>query len=256
MKYIIGNWKMNLGIRESVALARGVIRVLRGKEATPEVVICPPFTALSEVSKTLARSRIKLGAQNCGPGKSGAFTGEISPNMLLDAGCTYAVIGHSERRHFFGESNQIVRERLTATLKTKIIPVLCVGEPQSERNTGNEENYVIDQLKSALENQDWPKRQPLLIAYEPVWAIGSKESATIAQILAMHTFVRLMTKKITGFPDQGIKILYGGSVTPDNAYEFLRESEVDGVLVGGASISIRKFEAIVQSAGDVISAQI
>jgi len=255
MKYIIGNWKMNLGIRESVALARGVIRITRGKEGLPEIIICPAFTALSEVKKTLAHSWVSLGAQNCGVEKSGAFTGEISAGMLLDAECKYALVGHSERRHIFGESNEIVRKRLEAMSKTKLIPVLCVGEPKSERDAGNEENYVTDQLKSALDGLSLNKKKPLFIAYEPVWAIGAKEPASIAEMINLQAFIRLVAKKITDLPDTSIKILYGGSVDSENAYSFLREGEVDGVLVGGASLSINKFEGIIKAASDVIVAQ-
>lgn len=255
MKYVIGNWKMNLGVRESVALARGVIRITRGKEKLPEIVICPAFTALSEVKKALTRSRVCLGAQNCGIEKSGAFTGEISASMLLDTGCEYALIGHSERRHVLMESNEVVRKRFEVISKTKLIPVLCVGEPKSERDAGNEENYITDQLKSALDGLSLNKKKPLLIAYEPVWAIGAKESASIAEMINLHAFIRLVVKKITDLSDSSIKILYGGSVDSGNAYSFLREGEVDGVLVGGASLSINKFEGIIKAASDVIVAQ-
>ncbi len=256
MKYIFANWKMQLCVRESIALARAVMRCLRGEENLPQVVIFPSFTVLNDVRKVMARSRVKLGAQNCAPDKKGAFTGEVSHQMLQDVGCEFAIVGHSERRQIFLETDEIVAKRYrTALLESKITPVLCVGEPLKEREAGNSQAYVSEQIMSVFEKLIIPKQKDLFIAYEPIWAVGADKPALIVQCIQMHEFIRVLVKKLTNVSDERIHILYGGSIDADNAYEFLREVEIDGVLVGSASLRIRDFEKIIQSAVEVITAQ-
>ena len=255
MKYIFANWKMNLGIRESVALARGVMQTLRGKERTPAVVIFPTFTVLNEVRKVMARSRMRLGAQNCGTEKKGAFTGEVSIGMLEDVGCEYVLIGHSERRHVFGESLDVVRQRFALAISSSLTPVLCVGEPLDEREAGNAKGYIGEQLTTALKGVRLARQKHLFIAYEPVWAIGSDHAALVADMVEMHEYIKDMARKLVDISQEKVHILYGGSVDAKNAYTFLREDLVDGVLVGGASLKIKEFQGIVDSATDVITAQ-
>ena len=246
---------MHLGIRESVALTRGVLRSLRGKEYTPEVVLCPSFTALSEVHKALARSRVRLGAQNVGVDRSGAYTGEVSPGMLEDVGCKYVLVGHSERREQFGDTDEMVSRRLDAVLDSKLTPVLCVGESKEVRDAGDAQSFVSEQLTSALQGRSWPRKKPLVIAYEPIWAIGSGQTISVGDAIEMHTHIRTIASDLTTVPEEDIAVLYGGSVDDDNAYSFLRENEIGGVLVGGASLKIRQFQEILEAAIDVIVAQ-
>ena len=255
MKFVFGNWKMNLGIRESVALGRGVARSLRGHERVPDVVVFPAFTALSEVRKSLARSRVQLGAQNVGVERSGAYTGEVSPAMLEDIGCRYALIGHSERRWKFAESNELIAQRFQSCAASKVTPVLCVGEPTEQRSSGAHEAFVLGQLDSAFEGLEEDDVSGTFIAYEPVWAIGTGETATVAQVVEMHSAIRSYLSNRFGDVGEAMPILYGGSVNPENAYQLLREAEVDGVLVGGASLKIRAFQGILEAAMDVINAQ-
>lgn len=245
---------MNLGTRESVALARGVMRSLRGKESTPNVIIFPPFTVLNEVRKAMARSRMKLGAQNCGTHEKGAYTGEVSVSMLEDVGCEYVLVGHSERRHVFGETNEIIKDRYQMALSSKLTPVLCVGEPAEVRDQGDAEGYVFEQISSCLKDIDISKGE-LFIAYEPVWAIGSDHAALISDMIQMHAFIKETAAKILDISKDQVNVLYGGSVDSENAYAFLREELVSGVLVGGASIKIKEFQGIMKAASDVISAQ-
>ena len=245
---------MHLGIRESVALARGVSRSLRGQEHVPEVAVFPSFTALSEVHKSLARSRIAVGAQQVGVDKQGAYTGEVSPAQLEDVGCRYALVGHSERRWQFEESDALVRRRLQACLRSKITPVLCVGETTSMRETGEQEVAIREQLRSAL-GQLGAGTSDFMVAYEPVWAIGSGETASVAQVIDMHAFIRSELSGLLNGDADEVPILYGGSVRAENAYQLLREREVDGVLVGGASLKIHAFGDILEAAIDVVTAQ-
>jgi triosephosphate isomerase len=255
MKYILANWKMQLSVRESVALARAVMGIMRGERVLPQVVIFPSFTVLNDVRKVMARSRVKLGAQNCAPDKKGAYTGEVSASMLQDVGCEFALIGHSERRTIFGETDELIAKRYWSAFDSKISPVLCVGENKFELQADNAQGFVSDQIMAIFDNREITQRKDIFIAYEPVWAIGSDHSATIAQAVLMHSFIRELVVKITGLSKSRVHILYGGSVDSDNVYGFLREQEIDGILVGGASLKIRDFEKIVASAADVIKAQ-
>lgn len=256
MKYIVGNWKMHLGIRESVALARGILRAQRGREVAPTTVICPSFLALAEVHKVLARSRVMLGAQNCGFDRSGAYTGEVSTAMLEEVSCSHVIIGHSERRELFDESDAVIAKRFLSALNSKVVPILCVGETAEVRKDKKELTYVKKQLDSVLNGiSSFSKKKELFIAYEPVWAIGSKNPAEIEDVLRMHKAIRAHVAKKLSLSESQVKVLYGGSVDGKNAYSFLREDGIDGLLVGGASIKLHEFSHILESAFDVMEAQ-
>lgn len=246
---------MNLGVRESVALARGILRSMRGKEVTPEVILCPAFTSLGEVHKAVSKSRISLGAQNCGTDRAGAFTGEISIPMLKDVGVSHVIIGHSERRIYLNEDDVIIRKKFRFAVEEKIIPILCVGESKEERDAGRALEYVKGQLVEVLKGVDIPKKAQFMIAYEPIWAIGSKNPASVADIIEMHQMIRKVTAKLTDVEEEKVVVLYGGSVNDLNAYDYLRESEIDGILVGGASIKLNQISQIISSAGEVLTAQ-
>ncbi len=255
MKYVIGNWKMNLGTRESLALVRGVLRALQGKETVPKIIICPSFTALSEVHKLLTRTRIELGAQNAGPDRAGAYTGEIGLAQLEDIGTKYALIGHSERRVVFHEDDALVRSRLTAVMASTLTPILCVGEPIEVRVRQEASTYVTEQLHAALRDQSIPRSKRLIVAYEPVWAIGTGNTPSVLDAVAMHRVIRDVVRQYAHLDDDRFSVVYGGSVDGETAYQFLREAEIDGVLVGGASLRLREFESIIRAATEVLEAQ-
>lgn len=256
MKTVIGNWKMNVGVRESVALARGTLLALRGRKVAPEVVICPSFVALSDVHKVVARSSVALGAQNVCGEEQGAFTGEISARMLSELGVTHVLIGHSERRHLFGETDEVVNKKLLQAFAHGLIPVLCIGETQQEYEQGKTRDRVQSQMVAALSGVRLKNRDRLFVAYEPVWAIGSGKTPEVAEIVSAHALIRGLFSEIFPLADPGsLSVLYGGSVDGKNAYPFLREAEVDGVLVGGASVKLNQFKDIIVSAGDVLEAQ-
>ena len=255
MKYVIANWKMNLSVRESVALVRASLQAVQGRDQFPGIVLCPSATALSEAHKLLTRTHVKLGAQNAGPDRAGAYTGEIGIAQLEDVGCTYAIIGHSERRIRFGEADAVVHDRLMAVLASTLTPVLCVGESSEVREAGKQVAYVLKQLKLALANQKIPRGKQLIVAYEPIWAIGSGSPATPAQAMEMHVAIREFLASEYKLTGERVAVVYGGSVDSKNAYQFLRESEIDGLLVGGASIKAQEFAKILTAACDVVEAQ-
>lgn len=246
---------MNLGIRESVALARGVLRSIRGEDVSPELIICPPFTALSEVRKVLARSKVHLGAQACGTDRSGAHTGDISVAMLEDVSCSFVLVGHSERRAMNGETDEIVRQKMEVVNDSKVTPILCIGESKEVRESGEEEAFVMAQLKSALDGLILSRKQKVFIAYEPIWAIGTGEPASVGEVIEMHAMIRQEAARLLDRHEADIVVLYGGSVDDENAYQFLREREVDGLLVGGASLKLHVFKEIVKAGTDVMVAQ-
>jgi triosephosphate isomerase len=255
MKYLVANWKMNLSVRESIALVRTVLLALQGRDQFPGVVICPSATALAEVHKLVTRTHLSLGAQNAGPDRAGAFTGEIGIAQLEDLGCTHAILGHSERRLKFHEDDAVVHDRLTAVLASSLTPIVCVGESAEVRQAGQEEAFVLRQLKLAFANQKITRGKQIMVAYEPVWAIGTGNPATPAQAVAMHGVIRDFLKHELKLPADRALVLYGGSIDAKNAYQFLREPEVDGLLVGGASIKANEFVKVLAAACDVIEAQ-
>ncbi|MCX7858092.1 MAG: triose-phosphate isomerase [Deltaproteobacteria bacterium] len=240
---IAGNWKMNKNIEESRKLAKDIVDFSK-KVESGDIVIAPPFTALKEVYEVTRGSKVKLAAQNCHFEEKGAYTGEVSLPMLKDVGCTHVIIGHSERRKYFSESDNIVNKKIKATLKWEVAPILCVGETEEERDTGITEYVVGTQIKKALKGIEFSEK--LVIAYEPVWAIGTGKNATPQQAQEVHKFIRDVLRSIYGEKGGNLLILYGGSVTPDNIGDLISMEDVDGVLVGGASLKSDSFIAIIE----------
>ena len=230
-KIIAANWKMNKTIAESISFINELSTLI--KETEHEIVICPPFTALG----SLPESRFSLGAQNMHFEDSGAFTGEISALMLKELGCKYVLLGHSERRHIFNESDSLISKKLKKALEHSLIPILCIGETLEQREAGKTKEVISHQLKSSLADAE-VNSSSIVIAYEPVWAIGTGKTATPQQAQEVHSFIRSLLK------DKDIKILYGGSVKPANSKELLSQEDIDGVLVGGASLDAGSFSEI------------
>ncbi len=241
---IAGNWKMNCLLNEAADLAVGIRTLLDGFDGA-EVVVCPPFTTLPTVRQTLNGSRIKLGAQDMHWDAKGAFTGEISPTMLKDTGCTYVIIGHSERRHILGETNDMVNRKLKAALAHDFTPIVCVGELVEERQMKVTREVVEKHLTRAFDGISANDAERAVVAYEPVWAIGTGLTATPTQAQEIHHFARnLLTRLYTESTAQRIRILYGGSVKPENIRSLMAEKDIDGALVGGASLKAADFNAI------------
>lgn len=241
---IIANWKMHKSIGEAQAFCRDFIVLSRGIKKTT-VVICPPFTALAAVNASLQASDIKLGAQDVYWEEKGAYTGEISPAQLIDAGCRYVIIGHSERRQIMGETNKIVNSKVKAALKSGLITVLCVGETLQERQNNKAQEIIRQQLVSALTDIAFTEEN-LVIAYEPVWAIGTGVNASYQDAYEMAVFIRQCLQTINNeVTAEKIPLLYGGSVKADNFAEFL-QGGIDGALVGGASLQADSFFHIVR----------
>jgi len=250
---IAGNWKMYKTIPEAIELANGLKRELFKIDSQQiDIVLCPVFTALSEVAEVLAESNIQLGAQNMFWQEEGAFTGEISPLMLKDAGCQFVIIGHSERRQYFGETNESVNKKVKTALMHGLIPIVCVGETLSERESNQTfkvlENHIYNGLKD-INKEDVEK---VVIAYEPVWAIGTGRTATAAEAQEAHQYIRYLLIKIYNNDTAGnIRIQYGGSVKPENISELISQPDVDGALVGGASLKIESFVQIVKKSWEI-----
>ena len=242
-KWIIaGNWKMHNTISESVALAYAIKEGTTGLK-NGEVIVAPPFTALHSVGEAIKGSAVALAAQNMYYEDKGAFTGEVSPSMLTDAGCKYVIIGHSERRKYFNESDENVNLKVMKALATGLKPILCVGETDDERNKGVTEAVVNRQMRGALAGVT--KIDQIVIAYEPVWAIGTGKVATSAQAEDVHDFIRRLLVEVYGCMAADVRILYGGSVTKDNIGELIAMEDIDGALVGGASLKPDDFLGII-----------
>ncbi len=243
---IAGNWKMYKTIGEAVELVEALLRDL-GDTTGREVLVCPPFTALHALSPLLQETPIRLGAQDVHYELQGAFTGAISPLMLKDIGCRYVLVGHSERRQIFGEGDELINRKLRAALTNTLRPILCVGETKPQRDAGEAESVVVGQVRAGLAGVAIEALEQLVIAYEPVWAIGTGDTATPADAQTMHATVR---RTITELYDQAaadqLRIQYGGSVKPDNVDELMSQPDIDGALVGGASLKADSFLRIVQ----------
>lgn len=247
--FIAGNWKMNKTPAEARALA-AALRTALGNCDKADVALCPPFVCLPAVADALRGSRVALGAQNVYWKDAGAFTGEISPAMLLACGCQYVIIGHSERRQFFGETDQTVNQRLKAALKAGLKAIACVGEMLAEREGGATQAVVARQVTGGLAGLSAPEMAAVTIAYEPVWAIGTGRTATPAQAQEVHAFIReLLRKQFGAGVADAARIQYGGSVNAANAASLLAQPDVDGALVGGASLKAEEFVQIVKAAG-------
>lgn len=248
-RIIAGNWKMHTTREEAGRLAFAVREGLGGGSLGADVVLCPPYTVLDAVRAAIEGSRISLGAQNLFWESWGAYTGEVSAEMLVDAGAKYVIVGHSERRQHFGESNETVRRRLAAALRVGLIPILCVGETADEREIGATEDVVGRQVLEALNGRVADEVRRMVIAYEPVWAIGTGRNASGYEANAVHRHIRVVLKRKFGDDvSETLRIQYGGSVKPDNIEEFLDQSDIDGALVGGASLTAEGFLSIVRAA--------
>jgi triosephosphate isomerase len=246
--FIAGNWKMNKSVAESLALVRELRNALSVVRDRVEVAIAPPFTALHPVGKALEDSNIALAAQNCHAAESGAFTGEIAAPMLKELGVSYVILGHSERRQLFGETDAGVNRKTAAVLKAGMLPIVCVGETLDEREGGKTLSVVETQVKGCLAGFGAAEGAKFVIAYEPVWAIGTGKTATSRQAQEVHAHIRGLLTGLWGAETaQQVRIQYGGSVKADNAAELLSQPDIDGALVGGASLKAADFAAIVKA---------
>jgi triosephosphate isomerase len=245
-KLIAGNWKMHKTIPEAVKLAEGVKAGCRNISDV-DIVICPPFTALGACASVLADSNLGLGGQDMYYETEGAFTGEVSPLMLKDIGCRYVILGHSDRRAYLKETDQLVNAKLKAALRFNVTAIVCIGETLKERKAGREKEVVRAQFEGSFAGVEADQWGSVVIAYEPVWAIGTGKNATGAEAEEMHAFVRGLIRDRHKDVAEEVRILYGGSVKPDNIREFVTQADVDGALVGGASIKAESFIQIVQN---------
>ena len=246
--FIAGNWKMNNTASQAVELINGINAQIAG-ETSVDVAVCPTFTALDASSKALAGSNVKLGAQNMYTKASGAYTGEISADMLKEFNCTYVILGHSERREYFKETDAFINEKVKAVLANGMKPILCVGEKLEEREAGNTIAVVSKQTSEGMAGLSAEEAQKVVIAYEPVWAIGTGKTATPAMAQEVHAEIRKVLADLFGTEaSENIQILYGGSMKPENADDLLKEKDIDGGLIGGAALKADSFVALVKSA--------
>jgi triosephosphate isomerase len=245
---VVGNWKLHKTLAESCELARSVLECVAGA-AGVEVVIAPVFTALSNVRDVLRGSTVGLAAQDSYWEAQGAFTGEVSAALLRDVGCTHVIVGHSERRQFFTETDETVRRKSAAVLAAGMTPIVCVGESLAQRETGQTEAHVLGQVDAALAGLTEPEVGRLVLAYEPIWAIGTGRNASPADADQVHQAIRGRLATHFGRPlAERVRILYGGSVNSDNALALMAQPDIDGALVGGASLTAASFSAIVSAA--------
>ena len=248
-KVIAGNWKMNNDLSESQNLISKLISGLSNEKVNCDVIVCPPFTSLSEANSLLKKSIIKLGAQNMYFEENGAFTGEISASMLKNTGCEYVILGHSERRTIFGETDQVINKKIKKALQSDLLPIFCVGESLQERESEVTNDIIKRQITEGLKNISSAEMQKIIIAYEPVWAIGTGKTASPQQAEDVHAFIRELVKSLySNEIAEGLVIQYGGSVKPDNAKELLSQKDIDGALVGGACLKSESFIEIIKAA--------
>jgi triosephosphate isomerase (TIM) len=245
---IAGNWKMNKTVQEAVDFAVRLLAVYHDTIPYREVIIAPPFTAIRAVADVTRESFVRLAAQNLHEAEKGAYTGEISGRMLCEAGCTHVIIGHSERRTLFGEGDALINRKLRAALDAGLKPIFCVGESLRQRDASETETVIDCQLKGGLNNLTSDDIGRLVVAYEPVWAIGTGKTASPAQAAAVHHFIREWIARRYGLERaEGPAILYGGSVTPMNIADLIAQPDIDGALVGGASLDVDSFVRIIGS---------
>jgi len=245
---IAGNWKMNKTASEAVDLIEE-IKSSVGGQTSVQVCVCPPFTSLSQSSESVEKSEVLLGAQDMNAAQSGAYTGEISAEMLRDLYVSFVILGHSERRQFFGETNQIVNQKIHAAIGNNLKPIYCIGETLDEREAGKTLDIVRTQVREGLENFPIHSIENLVIAYEPIWAIGTGKTATDEMAQEVHAEIRKVLAEMFGDTSaDSIRILYGGSMKPENAAGLLAQKDVDGGLIGGASLTARAFVGIIEAA--------
>ncbi len=242
---IAGNWKMNKENDEAIDLTAELVKNVNDIKNV-DIVICPPFTALFPVNKIIKSTIIELGAQNMFYEEKGAFTGEISGNFLVSCGCKYVIIGHSERRKYFGESDNDINKKIKRAVEVGLIPILCVGETLEQREAGHTEEVVRGEIIGAMENQ--VNKEKIIFAYEPIWAIGTGKTAQPADANSIHKLIRGVLEADFEMNGDNIRILYGGSVKPSNAEILLQQSDIDGSLVGGASLDAKGFADIIKIA--------
>lgn len=246
LPFMAGNWKMNKTVGEALDLVRELKAAISGVK-TVEVAVAPPFTALYAIRKELEGSSIHLAAQNLYWEEKGAFTGEVSPLMLKEVGCDYVIIGHSERRQFFGETDETVNRRIKAALAQGLKVIFCIGETLKEREEGKTFSVIESQVEGGLKGLDDKKMRNMVIAYEPVWAIGTGKTATPEQAEEVHRFIRGKIEKLYSREvSKEIRVQYGGSVTPENVKGLMNQPNIDGALVGGASLKAESFSKIVR----------
>lgn len=244
---IAGNWKMNMNHRQAEELAKGIVEKIADIPGI-DIVVCPSFTSLHAVQNVIKDTGISMGAQNMHWEEKGAFTGEVSASMLLTLGCNYVILGHSERRAYFHETDEIVARKVKAAIESGLTPIVCVGETRKEREEGITEKVVETQVRGAFEGLSSELFDGTVIAYEPVWAIGTGLTATSEQAQEVHEFIRKLLDGIFGTEiAEKTRIQYGGSMKPASAHELLNEPDIDGGLIGGASLDAESFEGIVKA---------
>lgn len=246
---IAGNWKMFKTIKETVDFCQGLdkeVKALGKGSQEVEAAVAPPFTALAAAAQALKSTSIYLSAQDVFWEESGAYTGEVAPKMLVDIGCHFCIVGHSERRQYFHETDETVNKKAAALIRAKVIPIVCIGETLSERQGGTTFKVIERQTREGLKGLEMNPAN-LVIAYEPVWAIGTGQTATPQQAQEVHAFIRkLVSETFSSGLAQGLRILYGGSVKPDNITELMSQGDLDGALVGGASLQVESFAKIIR----------
>lgn len=249
---IAGNWKMNTDRSSAADLASGVVQKM-GDPGKVQVAVCPPFVNLEVVGQVIEGSAVRLGAQNMHFEESGAYTGEISASMLKAAGCHYVILGHSERREYFGETDESVNKKVKKALASGLVPIMCIGETLDQREAGQEQEVVRRQVERGLADVTIDDASQLVLAYEPVWAIGTGRTATPEQAQEMHAFIRgLLNNQFGERVAADIQVLYGGSMKPSNARELLEKKDVDGGLIGGASLKAEDFVALIEAGKSVL----
>lgn len=243
---VAGNWKMNTTVQEGVALAKNVNEALKGVDANCDVIICVPFTHLVSVNDVIDANKLGLGAENCADHKSGAYTGEVSAPMVASTGAKYVILGHSERRQYYGETSEILKEKVNLALANNLTPIFCIGEVLEQRENGTYLDVVKTQIEEALFDLSAEDFSKLILAYEPVWAIGTGKTATDDQAEEMHAHIRsVIAGKYGNEVAENTSILYGGSCKPTNAKALFAKPNVDGGLIGGAALDAESFMGIV-----------
>lgn len=247
-KIVAGNWKMNTNLQEGVALAKEINESLKAAQPKCDVIIAVPFTHLASINAVIDPAKLGLGAENCANHKSGAYTGEVSAPMVASTGATYVILGHSERRQYYGETSEILKEKVALALENNLTPIFCIGEVLEERENGTYNEVVKKQIEEALFNLSAEDFGKIILAYEPVWAIGTGKTATDDQAEDMHAFIRgVIADRYGKEVAENTSILYGGSCKPSNAPQLFAKPDVDGGLIGGASLECGSFMGIVNA---------
>jgi triosephosphate isomerase len=245
---VVGNWKMNKNLQEGITFVKELATALNGKSINCEVIACSPFIHLNSIVEAAANTPIAIGAQNCADKESGAYTGEVSASMLASTGIKYVIIGHSERRAYYGETNAILEQKVKLVLENNLTPIFCVGEVLGEREAGKQNKVVASQIREALFGLPAEEFKKIIVAYEPVWAIGTGKTATSDQAQEMHAFIRNTIREQYGNDiAENTSILYGGSCNAGNANELFANPDVDGGLIGGASLKVDTFMPIIEA---------